>query len=62
MRKIKKIMMVAMSMILVAGMVMPLHAAGKVTVKAEWNCDTGLSVWTGERVKAYDYKRYRYSN
>ena len=34
MRKIKKIMMVAMSMILVAGMVMPLHAAGKVTVKA----------------------------
>ena len=34
MRKIKKIMMVAMRMILVAGMVMPLHAAGKVTVKA----------------------------
>ena len=56
MRKIKKIMMVAMSMILVAGMVMPLHAAG------EWNCDTGLSVWTRKRVKAYDYKRHRCSN
>ena len=50
MRKIKKIMMVAMSMILVAGMVMPLH------------CDTGLSVWTRKRVKAYDYKRHGCSN
>ncbi len=34
MKKIKKIMIAAMSIILVAGMVLPIHAAGKVSVKA----------------------------
>ncbi len=46
MKKIKKIMVIAMSIIMVAGMIMPIHAAGKVTLKA-----------SGTATPAYQYSQ-----